>query len=189
MIYEITKELRAALKSRGVPFPVLYGPERTQSAAMVAERIVIQRAEDSTGPARSVHRNPKLRGVRLQGVMIRIYARSGLAGAAVHDHERRAEAVLDRVQAVLSLIAAGRRNALEWGAGKFLLPEDLEASETWPGAVYELACSIERGIFDTDWQGEAQPEAPLGGVKNRTDVTAAGAPEGGPVVTACGAAS
>lgn len=179
MIHEIAKELDAKLKAKGVPVRVVTGPERTDGQAQ-RERIVLERdrdSGDSFGPVRSQHGNPKARMTRTVGCLMRIYAQSTSAGAAVYEHERRAETILDRIVCSLDDVIRGDRKS-SWALrdGKFTSPTDLQQSQTWSGALYELRFSVDRSVFDRAWptvadpQGAKRPEGGFDSVGNVLDV-------------------
>lgn len=192
MMHSITLEVAAQLRARGVPHAVVYGPERTGTTVTGPVRIVIERdraAGDGIGPARSVHTNPKMRAVRAIGCVARVFAKSNVAGAGGHDHEAVADQLIDALVVALDVVV--RSNQTLWSpvSGKFLTAEDLAARglTTWPGVVYELRFTVDRGVFDLDFAGEAAPEADVGpggvGIKSTTKVTVNGV---GTPETACG---
>lgn len=167
MIYEITKELAAELESRGVPLPVVYGPEKNASTAINRSRIVLERdrqnGDQSLGP-RSQQKNPALANVRAMGCVLRVFAQSTLAGANVWDHERLADQAIDRIEIALRKVITKRRTAYRITSARLLSAQDLELLDlkTWPGVVYELRFQVDRGVLDTSWQGEALPTATIG---------------------------
>lgn len=193
MLYEISKELGTVLQSKGVPFPVIYGPERVVPLTMAPQRIVLERDRqggDSLGPVRVPGGNPRLRGVRAIGAIIRVYAKSSLAGAAVHDHERLADQAVDKIFVALDNILRGARKTLWVVQSSKLLDADelsMQGLETWPGVVYEIRFSVDRGVLDTTWKGEARPEVLLGpggvALGNTTKVGVVGMPA---IETSCG---
>ncbi len=166
MLYAISKELDAALKAQGVPFRVVFGPESTQSVDAARERIVLEQPHDekrdSVVPPIALHRNPMMPLVRNQAARIRIFARSPIAGAKWNDHAERAEQVLDHVLAELDAIVRGRKNALAIGGGGFVSLVDEKGSSVWGGAVYEFDFVVDRGVFRTNWKGEAREEVTIG---------------------------
>lgn len=165
MIHEIRRELSAALSALGCPFPVVDGPEGTQTTTFGRERIVFERDEtagDSFVEPRSQKINPRLYKVRNIALKISIFAQSVAAGAASWEHQRRAEHVLHQVLVSLEEIASARKNGLKWGTGRFVRPKDLEASEVLKGAVYEIKLTFEQGIVRRTWAGAAAPEFTLG---------------------------
>jgi hypothetical protein len=181
MIYAISRELAAALKKQGVPFPVVFGPEPNVAGAAV-ERVVIEQPVDEKRDAieapRAAHPNPRMPLVRQQAVRVRIFARSPVAGAAWHDHAERAEDVLDHVLGELDTIVRGRRNVIAYGSGGFVAPVDAKGSSVWGGAVYEIDLTIDRGVFRRTWTGAARPTVALGaggagGIKSTTKVSMA----------------
>ncbi len=160
MLYEISKEVAAALAYRQVPVAVVFGPER--APANTRERIVFE--HDDAGDSfavTSIAGNPPRTIVRWQAVKVRIYAQDPSAGARIQDHRRRCEAILDRVLVCLNLVVSARKNQWKAVGGTFVNAEDLTKSETWPGAVYELRVQIDRAVFDRKWDGSARPEVTI----------------------------
>jgi len=189
MLYAVSQELDAALRAKGVPFRVVYGPEPAASVTAAGERIVIEQLidekRDSIVPTRATHLNPTMPLIRQQAGRVRIYARSSVGGAAWHDHAERAEQVLDHVLGELDAIVRGRGNTMIMGPAGFVALVDAKGSSVWSGATYELDFAIDRGIFRRTWAGEAREEVVVGtdvDIVNTTKVSqatgAAGTPPG-----------
>lgn len=176
MIYTISRELDAALQDKGVPFRVVYGPERTD-ALPNRERIVMERGPDGAPVMRGTKGNPgSTLMARSQGVTLRVYARSPISGAQQQDHERRADHVVDRITIALERIVRVRRNVFTQVGAGFRKPEDvaleLNWPSPWPGVVYEMQCQIDRGVFDRAWPTAETPEGAIAEeVTIGTDVT------------------
>jgi hypothetical protein len=167
MLYEIAKELHAALKVQHVPFPVAFGFESAKLLSSAKEHIAIDYAvnekRDSFAAPRATHKNPPALFNRDQAAKLHIYARSNVAGAAWNDHSRRAQKVLDHVLAELDVIVrVTRKNTLKLGGGGFVLLEDEKGTELFNGAVYELDFAIDRVVWRVTWEGNANDEAVLG---------------------------
>ena len=90
-----------------------------------------------------------------------IYAKSPKPGAPYMLHQRRAEHVLDQLFVGLQKVAIPRQNVVTFTSGRFLLPDDLKASETPGFAVYELFFSFDRGVVDQNWDFAADPTAEI----------------------------
>lgn len=190
MIHEITVSVAAELKSKGVPFGVVYGPERQVAGISSPTRIVIERdrqAGDGLGPARSVHTNARMRGVRAVGCVARVFAKSNAGGAGVQNHEALADKLVDKLVVALDKVIRANQTLWKPVSGKLLSAEELAARDltTWPGVVYELRFTVDRGMFDTDFASEAAPEVEVGAVTiastTKVKVNGVGDPE-----TACG---
>lgn len=192
MMHEITLAVAEQLRARGVPFAVVFGPERQKTTLTSPVRIVIERDRqvgDGIGPARSVHTNPRMRAVRAIGCVARIFAKSNVAGAGEWDHAELADKLVDKLVVALDVVV--RSNQTLWAPvrGKFLTAEELAARDltTWPGVVYELQFTVDRGVFDSDFAGEAAPKASVGpggvAVQSTTKVKVNGV---GDPETACG---
>lgn len=168
MLYEISQELGAALRRRGVPDAfsrVVYGPERTQGIP-AKERLVFQRQgeNDDIGDLRSVWRNPASTGfMRWQSFRIRVHAQSTKAGARIQDHERRCDHVVDRVMAALKEVVYARHNDIEFTGAGFVRPEDMQPEDqergVFNGVCYEIRGRINRGVLDfASWPTTEAPE-------------------------------
>ncbi len=154
MIHEIASELGARLSDKGVPIPVVDGPENP-STMWGRERIVVEHADeaDSFGPPRSQHINPKHRFTRTMACKLTIWAKAQAPGASIFEHRRRAEKILDKAICAMAYVAAVRKNRWEPKSGKFITPPDLAGAENAAGAVYELAFNFDRAVMDQTWAG------------------------------------
>jgi len=167
MLHAISLELAPALKARGVPFPVVYGPERLDVMSVGKTRIVLERDRgggDSVGAGRARTRNPRLILTRGIGFVLRVFAQSTESGAGVWNHERLADSIVDKVLVCLTGIIEERRTL--WRIASSGLVPAIELSqvglERWPGVVYQITGSIDRGVADTSWSDAAAPEITLG---------------------------
>lgn len=192
MLHGIALRVDAALKKRGVPFPVVYGPERQDSTVASSSRIVIERDRknrDVVGPARAVHTNPNMRSVRTVACVARVFAKSNRAGAGHQDHEGVCDVLVDLLDCALDEVIRSDQTLWQATGGKLLGADELAAQglKTWPGVVYEYWFTIDRGACDRTFAGEAAPEASVGdgGVvlqsTTKVKVNGVGDPE-----TACG---
>ena len=190
MIYTISREIADKLVTRGVPFPVVYGPEREvrTNLGVGRNRIVIQRDDqsgDPVGPARSQRQNPRMVGLRSVGVVVRIYAQSTVEGAQRHDHERLADRVEDAFEVVLKQVVGARDTLYRWRTPpRFLRADELamQGLGVWPGVVYESRLEIDRGVYDTTYaDGSAPGEFALADVASSTTVTVNGVDAGAEV--------
>ena len=168
MIYNIAKKLQDAIKAKGCPLRVVYGPEFPAPVAQTDSHIVMsmdRQAGDKFNPTRSQHLNPRVFHVRAVGAVIRIYACSPLAGAAVQDHERMANAVVDVIACALRVIAAASRMPINYTAAGFMTAEALQQTklDRWAGVVYEIKFTVDRAVQDTTYQGAVAEEATIGG--------------------------
>ena len=167
MIYEIAKEVATALTAKGVPYGVVYGPERAP-ASVNETRIVFERdrrATDEFAPPMSPKANPARFGVRWQAVQIWVYAQSTEPGADAKDHERIAEQLVDKLSIALTRVVATRKNQLRIASAHYLGAEELVQLELeqWQGVVYQISCAISRSVDDTTWAGAKAAEATMGG--------------------------
>jgi hypothetical protein len=190
---EIAREVHTALQARGVPVPCIAGPEPGEAISYARERVVMEHdGSDTIGSPHSQRENPRARFNRSVSIALRIYARSPIAGATVHDHRGRCEELLDHVLIVLDNVLRGtRRSTWSIAGGAFEELPDLARSDVRAGALYVLRCAYDRAVQDVAWSsGAAAEEAEFGegGVTlaNVTQVTRANGPEDAPVETGCG---
>lgn len=181
MLAAITYQLREALEARGVPFPVVYGPQRLAQSVLADPHVVVERDRqqgDTVRPPTVVMRNPRLDHVRGVGAVVRVFAKSGDLGAKVEDHERVADHVLDQVLVALRAIVAARRTWWRIKSARLLSGAELEAREIlgWPGVVYELRCEIDRGVTDANYAGEGRGEKSPTDIKTSLDTSGSPGP-------------
>ena len=157
MIAQLFSTLRSAMLAKGVPYAedgMVYGPTAVP-LKIGATRVVMMRdydAQETIGPGRARTVNPIMMGVRSVPGVVRIYASSTISGATRGDHETLADAIADQVhveiyKAILNLKTKGSFTR----AG---LVSD-ETPDGWLGVIYELRFTVDRGVYDTDWLGNA----------------------------------
>ncbi len=159
MIHEIGMELQAKLAAQGCAFKVL--DREATKPTQWRNVIVIDETGDTYGPVRSPGGNPRRFFTGNVGAKLTVYAQSTKSGAAEYEHRRAARRVVDLALVALRTIRAERKTGLTIGAGAFVPIDDLEKSERPGGVAYELAFTVERGIFDTTFAGAAFEEADL----------------------------
>ena len=173
MIHEIFVQLRTALKAKGVPFELVYGP--TQVAPKVgATRIQMLRdydAGDQVLPSLSQHRNPRVFAARGMGALVRVHAQNTVAGAQRHDHERIADLIVDQVQVELYKIVRAAKTM--WRVTRAGLVADT-TTDGWSGVVYELHFQVDRGVRDVTWAGDADGEMTMTAETAVTSINATG---------------
>lgn len=169
MIHEIFVLLRTALAAKGVPFVPTYGPQPVPDT-VGATRIEMFRdysAGDQINAPRGVHRNPRMVRTRVTSAVVRIFARSTLKGAQRHDHERLADTLADLCLVALHDIAREQRAPITVARAGLVADA---TTDGWAGVVYELRIAVERGVFDTTYQGAAATEATLTAASGVTSV-------------------
>lgn len=169
MILQLARDLDGALRAKGVPIPVVPGPERAPASSAI-ERIVVEEDDSGDtfdGPVRGPRRARMTHEV---GFVVRMFVRSNAPGALAGEHRRRARKVLHIVLIALDNLLRG--NATLWlpKSGAFVVPTDLEGTETWPGAVYELHGVRKAGVQDLDWAGDGPPTGTIGSIASTTRV-------------------
>jgi hypothetical protein len=165
MLASICRELDLALKGQHVPFPVVFGPERSDSVSSAYGRVVIEHLPrgDSFEPPIGTHPNPKVHFIRWQGARLRLYARSNVAHARHENHTAIADKAIDAIMSELAVCVRARKNRIRVDPGAGLIPlEDAAASQTWGGVVYEVTFAIDRACERRTWEGEAAEEVTIG---------------------------
>jgi hypothetical protein len=165
MIYEIAKEIATELATKGCPYRVVYGPERG-AQTVASPRFVVERNRDATDDIlspRSRPVNPRMVALRVLACRCRVFAKSNLAGAGVHDHERVADQMVDRFTVALNKAVRVRCTTYRVTRAKLLGADELGlyGLETWPGVVYTIEFEIDRGVYDTNWAEEVAEEFSL----------------------------
>ena len=157
MIYAIFQAARDAMKAKGCPFEIAYGPARVP-IAVGATRVQFGRDPqgDSLGPARGPQLNPRTLATRSMGAIAVVYAHSTLAGATLHDHEDLADLIVDQLQ--IEIYRAARNAKCPYRATRAGFTDRYATPDGWSGAVYELRFAIDRGVRDVTWPGAAAPE-------------------------------
>ena len=168
MIHDVGVALQAKLREFGYGAATVLDAEQTKPTTRGRERIVIEhdlQKGDSFSNSRSQRPNPVHIYTRNIAVKITVYAQSPRSGAQDFEHRRRAEHIVDLVLVALDFIAAGDApifNVWTPNTGGFVISEDLEGSERWGGAVYEMAITISRAVRVQTWAGDIADEATLG---------------------------
>lgn len=194
MIHEIATEIGAELVARGCTLLVVDGPEgAAQAANYWPERIVVEHdldGTDSFAAPMSQRVDPRQTFTRWIAVKATVYAQAAEGAATVWEHRRRAEHALDMLVAAMRAVCMKRHNGLELTGGRFVTPDDLAASTTPAGAVYELKAKIARGMpAAATWDTATRPTATVGGldgvtITNRTEANTPG--NSAPAAIGCG---
>lgn len=192
--FKISRDVAATLKAKGYPFPVLYGPEFNRPTTINSTRIVFERdrsAGDQIAPVRSQHVNPRYVSMTAVGIRVLIYAQHTALSAGVQDHEGLADQLRRAVRVALAEVIGRRKTHWLTASQKFLSKEELELRDLlqWPGVVYQILIYVEDGDADVNFDGEAKPEAELGGpdgvaIESTTEVNLPGSSADSE--TACG---
>jgi len=162
MIYDVAKIVAEELAARDCPLRVIYGPERLSDVSLTDSRIVIERVRgrsDSYVAPRSGRNNPPRRADCLVAGTATIYARSGVAGARIEEHEAIADQAADLVYVALKTAANQLLTTVEVISAGLLSAADLglDDLESWPAVVYEIGFSFRRGVNDLIWDTDSRP--------------------------------
>lgn len=145
--------LRDALKAKGVPFELAYGPTQVPPNVGASR---IQLMSDPQGDAPTAPRarfvNPRVAVARLSAGVVRIHAMSTIAGARRLDHEALANRIVDHVHTELHRVVARAKSILHVTRLGFVADD---TTDGWAGCVYELRFQVERASADTTWTGAA----------------------------------
>ena len=167
MIYQLAQLVKSELAAQGCPYSVVYGPERAPYS-LSTPRIVIERdrtSSETIAAPRARMANPVNVATRIIACKARVFAQSTLGGATVGNHEAEADLVVDKLICAIFKCVRIQKKLFEFGQGKLLGADELKYSglEAWPGVVYELEFTVDRGVFQTTWTQAAKAEATLGG--------------------------
>jgi len=176
MIFEISRQLESAIAAKRCPLPVIFGKEATTTTTFARERVVVEYdpdARDAFGPPIAARTSSKVRFVRSIPIKITIYAQAVTTGALPFEHIRRADRVVDVVAVALDDIVRSRGNFFTIVDGGYAIPDDLSASETIGGCVYQLRCRVDRGITDINFDGSSTGTFTIvkGSISNTTKVS------------------
>lgn len=182
MIYALSKAVTTRLREKKFVIPVVYGPELVPGG-LDYSRIVIERDRDGGEDIQDMgaKRNARLVGVRFVCARATVWAKSSLAGAAVHDHEEYCDQIVDALYCAVSDYMHTTARVANFGVteAKFLSAAELVArlaladaspARQWPGVAYSLRWRMPRGMHDVDYQGAALPEADLNGITGEVRV-------------------
>ena len=178
MIHAIFVSLRDALKTKGVPFEVVYGPKPVPMA-VGATRIQVLRdynVPEQIGAPRAPGVNPKRVAIRSVPGVVRIFARSTVSGASFGEHEELADAIADQVQSELHKIV--RSIPTLYAITYAGLTNNQDVPDGWAGVVYELRFTVDRGVRDTDWMGNAASTMTMTATTARTALDTTHGPAG-----------
>lgn len=177
MIHLLFVKLSDALKAKGVPYECVYGPTPV-GQKVGATRIQVLRdydANEGTAAPRGRFVNPRNVATRSVPAVVRIFAKSVIAGAQRHDHERLADKIADQVQ--VELHKAVRASNTTHNVVRAGLVSD-DTTDGWAGVVYEIRFAVDRGVADTSWVGDAAGEMTMTATTAQTALNASGPPAG-----------
>jgi hypothetical protein len=177
MIATICASLAAALKAKGVPFDVVYGPPPIP-ASVGATRIYVARdyeANEQMQPPRGRFANARMYAVRGVPAVVHIFAKATMDGARRADHERLADQIADEVQVELHKIIRAIPTIYAFTRAG-LVADD--TTDGWAGVVYEVRFTADRGVRDVSWVGGKAGEMTMTATTAQTalDTTSSPAP-------------
>lgn len=195
MIYRMFLDMRDLLRERGFPGEVTFGPVRGDHRRYQNE-IVIERAfgeSDTIRPPRGQQSNPRKEMVRDLACVATVYARSSLPGAHLGDHIALCDTFVDLALVCLRHWGVeAKTDGVTVQGGQFIPAEQRNGEEgkAWPGVAYRFSFLVPRSVLDWKFlreqiQGQIKETAPLGRVRNRTEVLLQAAPAGTEPDTGC----
>lgn len=183
MISAICADVQTRLEALGCHFPVVDGPEDTDTIGFTRERVVVE-YDDGGSDRFSPPTNPNAQGrkkrmffVRTMALKVTVIAQSPKKGALYLEHRRRCEHVVDLVLVAFAEVADDRKNQFVPLAGRPWTPKDQEKGATTAGYGYAFTCTFDRGVFKTTFKGEERPTAALAGINSTTKVSSANVPD------------
>jgi hypothetical protein len=189
MLGRIRAELQTALRSRGVPVVVEYGPVVTSRMGELADIVVLEHdpAGDAVGAPKAIGGIPRRRFSYTQRFIARVHGKSTAPGSRRQDHETRCNRIVEQVLIGLDDVIRGSGTTWRCTGGRFA--PFAAAGEQPQGASYELRFEVDAGVFDRVWSDADPPTAEIGGDGgvNITSRTMAGDESDAPLVMACGA--
>lgn len=162
MIHEITEEMRTYLAGQSCPFPIVDGPG-ADITSLGPCYITVERDEsgETFGPARGARpmNNPKHLLTRKIAVLITLRIQRTAPGALDFEHHRFCDHAVDLVSAAAYYVAALRKNEVSFQSGRYVVPPDQIKTEATSGAVYELRLTVDRAVFQQEYDKRGAPGA------------------------------
>jgi hypothetical protein len=174
VIYLMALEVVEAMRVRGYPVRLVYGPEllgrETFEHVIVVERD--REASDGWAMRAAAPAGRRKRGVRVLKCKATIYAASAKDGAHVGDHEDEGERVVDGFLTALSdWGVAGRTGGIEYVEGKPIAASEYGPHYAqWAGFGYVVKFNVPRGVFALTYTGANRPTGAIGSVSSTTQV-------------------
>lgn len=157
-VFGLFTTVRDAVKAKGMPFEFVYGPARVP-VSNGATRLTWQRergVSETLKPPIVNHRNPRMVATRGLPILVRIHAQSTKPGAQMHDHEEIARAISEQV--ITEVHKATRTFGTTYQLAFSGLVDNVDVPDGWAGVVHEIKFSVDDGISDVAWTGEAAEE-------------------------------
>jgi hypothetical protein len=173
---DLARPLQAATRAKGMPFDVVYGPTPVPATigGTRVQMFVDLSSGDMFGPARSQRPNPRQYAVQAVSMVVHVFAKATTGGAARHDHERLANAIVQQVYVELHKLV---RNApSEWRITRAGFVTDPALTDGWAGVVYELRFQVDVGIVDVSWTEDAAGTGTFAHALTTLDTTGSPAP-------------
>lgn len=173
---ELFLPVRDRVRAKGLPSAIefTYGPPQVPSK-VGGSRLYMNiddEAGDQIKPTASQRPNPKIVHVRAIGVRVVIYAHDTRQGAHRGHHEAVALNISQMVHAALdSVINAAKTR---WTPGRYGFVA-VEGSDDWAGRAYEMRFTVDTGIEDVTWKGDAAPEVAAPHTRTTHTVNGSGA--------------
>lgn len=144
MIHALADAVRANLRTRKYPQPVLYGPEPFERTSFDPAIIFSRDRErgDVIGPPVGTKVNPESPYTRVVAGQVVVFAQSSAPGARVQDHEDECDRVCDAVLTAMYEACKARSLPLAITESRLLRASEFSNATTWPGCVAQIRFSV-----------------------------------------------
>jgi hypothetical protein len=171
---EIFLPVKTALKAKGCPFELVYGPTQVPLASARRASSCRRRVSPTQlGPVRSQRANPKHVAVCAVGLVVRIFARSTKPNAQRYDHEALARQTFEAVY-VASINDVVSRANTQWRPGAPRFTEDVDHARWLERRRLRVPVLRRHLVQDVNWQGEPADELTMAADTTSTTQTATG---------------
>lgn len=175
--------VKKAVEAKGMPFVMEYGPAQVPSS-VGPTRVIFQRergvGETLKAPT-GTHRNPGMVARRGLPILVRIFAMSTVQGAGFQDHEQLALQVSEQI--LVEVHRAVRSFGTEYALTFSGLVDNAPDAKDWKGVTHEIRFTVDDGVMDVSWKGEAAAQGSPASVSNTRTVNGGTAPTDMPSAT------
>lgn len=160
MIKPLSIAVGKDLKTRGYPYEVTYGPERTQRTGPAKQGIVFARMrgvpEPVVAPKGAKDINPEAYYNRKMAGEFTVYARCQRAGATTEEHEDECDRVVDAAISAMRRILVERRLPLDVAQVRLIPAHEFNDNETWTGCAAEVTFFVQVLVRDVTYTDRAR---------------------------------
>lgn len=160
MIKPLSIAVGRDLTARGYPYPVAYGPERTQRTGPAKQGIVFARLrgvpESVLAPKGANGINPEAPYNRKMAGEFTVYARNQKPGATTEEHEDECDRICDGVISAMRRILVARKLPLDVTQVRLIPAHEFNDNETWSGCAAEVSFFVTVLVRDVTYTDRAQ---------------------------------